>query len=183
VSRPEARRPRRATGERSGEGDPADLGGGPSQHQSAAEQLARELTDRLAPFDQIAKAAGVGRPFTTQALERLPISELVDGLDASTAQAIIAALWPAGVAPAWWQTPLGRAVSGELAGVTPTSEVIKIAEAARMLGMSHSRVIQLADDPWLLARSGGGVTLASVYQRIAHPGKPGRPGWRPSGGR
>jgi hypothetical protein len=145
--------------------------------EAAVEQLGRELEERLAPFNELAEAAG--RPFTTQALEHLPVAELVDHVDADTARAIVAALWPAGVAPAWWQTPLGRIVAAQLADVTPATETVKIAVAARMLGMGHTRVIQLLDTG-LLNRSRSGVTLASVYQRIAYPGKPGRPGWRPT---
>lgn len=52
-----------------------------------------------------------------------------------------------------------------------------VAEAGRMLGIGHSRVNQLANDG-RLQRAEGGLTLASVYARVARPGRSGRPGWR-----
>lgn len=145
--------------------------------ETPGEQLERELSQRLAPFDLLATAAG--KPGSALQERLGDVGPIVDDLDSGRARAIVGALWPTDDPPAWWwQTPLGRTVAGPLADATPESEVVKVAEAARMLGHGHTRVYQLADSGFL-DRAEGGVTLRSVLRRVANPGRPGTPGWRP----
>ena len=140
-----------------------------------AEQLGSELAERVAPFDQLAHASGTGHPFA-DVLAHLPTADLVAELTPQTASAILGAVWPGGAPADWWRTPLGRIVADQLSADSP-AETITVAEAARMLGISHSRVVQLAETGHL-HRSTEGIRLADVYRRLAHPGRSGRPGWR-----
>lgn len=66
--------------------------------------------------------------------------------------------------PEWWATPVGQICAASLAGVT-TDQVAAI-QAARMLGIGKARVYQLIDAGRLERHPDGGVTLASVYQRM-----------------
>jgi hypothetical protein len=176
---PSPRHPTRTPGAGPDDRQQVDVPSGRRSGVTSGEQLVNELAKRLAPVDELARAAGAGPPLPSEVLAHVAVGDLATNLDTGTARAIIAALWPTGVAPTWWRTPLGRAVAGQLADATPTTQVVKVATAARMLGMSHSRVIQLVGDG-LLTRTDAGIELASVYHRIAHPGRPGRPGWRPA---
>lgn len=78
---------------------------------------------------------------------------------------IIAALWPhSDPPPAWWRTPLGRALAAS-AGMDG-SEAVSMSVAAAMLGVSPGRATQLADGGKLDRHPDGGVTRASVMARI-----------------
>lgn len=69
--------------------------------------------------------------------------------------------------PEWWGTPVGRICAGSLAGVTPDADQVTAAQAADMLGVGRARVYQLLDGGKLDRHPDGGVTRASVYQRLA----------------
>jgi hypothetical protein len=85
-----------------------------------------------------------------------------------TALGLMQVMFPGDAEPPaqWWRTPLGRACATHSVGLYP--DQVKANSAADILGVGPSRVYQLLDSGKLLRHPDGGVTRASVMQRVAH---------------
>lgn len=133
--------------------------------------LAEDLAERLTPILTLGGPDGYEQAEqTADRLARRVALSLCSTEEREVAQAVIdlASALDLGpdTNPEWWGGPVGRICARSLAGVTPTAERVSTIEAARMLGVDRSRAYQLAEAGKLDGHPDGGVTLASVYQRL-----------------
>lgn len=96
-------------------------------------------------------------------------AQLTAGDDRLAAETVID-LAAAGVIPddpvsEWWATPLGRAVAASVGH--PSAEHVSYSVAGAMLGVTRGRVGQLVAARKLDRHPDGGVSVASIQQRIA----------------
>jgi hypothetical protein len=93
-----------------------------------------------------------------------------DRLLAQTVIDVMCALWGrCDPPPEWWRTPVGRRCAHSF-GHDDTAESVTHSVAAAMLGVTRGTVARLVDRGTLeRAPDGGGVMVASVYQRIGRP--------------
>ncbi|MFD3592601.1 hypothetical protein ACFWU5_07705 [Nocardia sp. NPDC058640] len=78
--------------------------------------------------------------------------------------------WPDDVEPAWWRTPVGRAV-GRSVGMIDEADSVSQTVAAAMLGVAPGTVASMMSRGCDLDRHpDGGITRASVIARIQRLG-------------
>lgn len=81
---------------------------------------------------------------------------------------LVSALYPSDTPfdppPAWWQTPLGVVVARRVGH--PAAETVSYAVAGAMLGVTRQGVHDLVNRGKLVPHHGGGVTTASVRERL-----------------
>lgn len=84
----------------------------------------------------------------------------------SVAERLMAIVWREREAPwEWWETELGQACARALEGSTYGRGELSRREAARMLGVSRSRIDQLTR-AGRLEKSGAGVLRASILRLV-----------------
>lgn len=84
-----------------------------------------------------------------------------------TAVEIMTLIWPSGVNRlAWWRTPLGAVVAYNMA-LTDKGGV-EATVAGEILGLHRKKIGRMAENGELARHTGGGITLASIYTRLAH---------------
>ncbi len=144
-------------------------------HTALVRQLEQELERRLlAPlsllFDEGA-AAGSVEAMRRQAAADVQMwaAQLLgpdEDLAVTVAHRLLAALYPEGfaVSPAWWGTPLGQVVARRLGH--PHAASVSRTVAGAMLGITRQAVQDLINRGKLARHPDGGVSVASVRERL-----------------
>lgn len=138
--------------------------------QAVHDQLAADFASRLAPVLRLDPAENDRADTIAARLASLVTPALCSDDEHEVAQAVIDLASALDLGPAtpasWWASPVGRICAASLAGITPSSDRATAAQTADMLGVGLARVYQLRDAGKLDRHPDGGVTLASVYQRL-----------------
>ena len=95
-----------------------------------------------------------------------------DKLAGQTAIDLAALILPDDIPDDFWPTPLGRLIAKSVGH--PGAEEVSYSVAAAMLGVSKTRVQQLAEGGKLERHPDGGITSVSVMLRLREGG-----GWQP----
>ena len=131
-----------------------------------ARQIAKEVGEAAAPLGAL-----LGPDMVVELDRRIrsnaPMwaAQLTDDDDRLAAQTVIdlMAVLP-DPEPQWWRTPLGRVVAASVG--TEDAEAVRASVAAAMLGISPSRVHDLAGRGKLDRHPDGGIVRASVMRRL-----------------
>ena len=144
-------------------------------HTALVRQLEQELDRRLLTplrllFDRGA-AAAPARALRRQAAADVQMwaAQLLgpdEDLAVTVARRLLAALYPDGfdVPPSWWGTPLGQVVARRIGH--PHADSVTRTVAGAMLGITRQAVQDLINRGKLARHPDGGVSVASVRERL-----------------
>lgn len=134
------------------------------KHDRAAVQLADEIALKLHALEGLLGPAPEFDALRARLDGRAAMltAQLESGDERIAAQTAIdlAAILPDAIPDDWWETPLGRLVAMSVGH--PVQDQLSLAEAARVLRVSKTRVQQFVREQRLEQHPDGGVTAVSV---------------------